>query len=254
MTEIPIRSTCLLLASRGGTEQPSFRGPARERRTEEPRRAGSATPTRARAEPGLVGGGARRYRDGVGGNTGTPRPRLWHLLLLLPLAAIALWIGERGRRLRDDPADVLRHLKAQQAPTLPAAAAAGAGERSAMEQYDRETLYDFIDGAAEAYIAHGFERCAAATYTFAGAGGAALEVAAEVYRFAAPEGAAAQLAAERPASGSAPAELPGAVTDGSVLLLADGRDLLKLTSLARGGGAAPELLRIAGAWHEDRPR
>jgi hypothetical protein len=190
----------------------------------------------------------------VGGITGSPRPRLWHLLLLLPLAAIALWIGERGRHLRDDPADVLRHLKAQQAPALPEATAARASARSAIDLYDQKTLYDFIDGAAEAYIAHGFERCAAATYTFAVAGGAALEIAAEVYRFAAPEGAAAQLAAERPASGSAPAELPGAVTDGAVLLLADGRDLLKLTSLSPGGTAAPALLRIAGAWREDRPR
>jgi hypothetical protein len=176
------------------------------------------------------------------------------LLLLLPLVAIALWIGERGRRLRDDPADILRHLKAQQAPALPEAAGAGAGERSPIDFYDRETLYDFIDGAAEAYIANGFERCAAATYTFAAGGGAPLEIAAEVYRFAAAAGAAAQLAAERPTWGSAPADLPGAVTDGAILLLADGRDLLKLTSLARGDAAAPALLRIATAWHKDRPR
>ncbi len=189
----------------------------------------------------------------MGGTNASPRPRLWHLLLLLPLVAVALWIGERSRRLRDDPAEVLRHLKAAQAPSLPAAAAAGAAERTAVDEYDRETLYDFIDGAAEGYIANGFERCAAATYTFADAG-AALEVAAEVYRFAADAGAAAQLAAERPAAGGEPTDVPGAVSDGSVLLLADGRDLLKLTSLAPGAAGAPHLERLAAAWRQERAR
>jgi hypothetical protein len=190
----------------------------------------------------------------VGGSAITTRPRLWHLLLLLPLVAIALWIGERGRRQRDDPADVLRHLKAQQSPELPAAGAVGATDRLPVDQYDRETLYDFIDGAAEAYIARGFERCAATTYTFAAAGKVGLEVAAEVYRFGAAEGAAAQLAAERPAAGVEASGLPAAISDGSVLVLADGRDLLKLTGLSRSVDASPHLLRIARQWHEDRPR
>lgn len=198
--------------------------------------------------------GGRRYRDGVGETTVTRLPRLRHLLLLLPLLAVVLWVADRGRNQRDDPANVLRHLKAQLSPALPEAAAAGASERSPVDLYDRETLYDFIDGAAEAYIARGFERCAAATYTFAAAGGRGLEVAAEVYRFAAAEGAAAQLAAERPTAGTAPADLPGAVADGSVLLLTHGRDLLKLTSLARGGDASPALRQIAAAWQKDQPR
>ena len=184
----------------------------------------------------------------------TSRPRFGHLLLLLPLLAIALWVAERGRRQREDPADVLEHLRARQAPALPEAAAAGAAERSAVDLYDRETLYDFIDGAAEAYIARGFERCAAATYGCSDAAGAPFEVAAEVYRFATADGAAAQLAAERPTAGSAPAALPAAVTDGSVLLLAAGRDLLKLTSLARGGDATPALLRIGAAWTGETAR
>jgi hypothetical protein len=190
----------------------------------------------------------------MAGDASNSRPRLGHLLLLLPLLAIVVWVAARGRQQREDPADVLRHLRARQAPALPEAAAAGATERSAVDLYDRETLYDFIDGAAEAYIANGFERCAAATYGLAGAGGAALEVAAEVYRFATADGAAAQFAAERPTAGSSPAALPAAVTDGSVLLLAAGRDLLKLTSLARGGDATAALLRIASAWHEGQPR
>ena len=195
----------------------------------------------------------RRYRCGVGGNTGTPRPRLWHVALLLPLLAIVVWIAGRGRQQRDDPAEVLRHLKVQQAPSLPAAEAARARDRSPVEEYDRETLYDFIDGAAEAYISRGFERCAAATYTFAAAG-AELEVAAEVYRFAAADGAAAQLAAERPAAGAAAPGLPAAISDGTVLVLAAGRDLLKLTSLSRGVDASPHLLHLAVAWHAERPR
>ena len=190
----------------------------------------------------------------MGGTAASSRPRLWYVILLLPLLAVVAWIAERGRQQRDDPAEVLRHLKAQQAPGLPDAGAAHARDRSAVDLYDRETLYDFIDGAAEAYIARGFERCVAATFTFDAAGGAELEVAAEVYRFAAAEGAAAQLAAERPAAATVAPGLPAAVSDGSVLVLASGRDLLKLTSLGRGVDASPHLVHLARAWHEERPR
>ena len=145
-------------------------------------------------------------------------------------------------------------VKAPRAPPSPSAGAAHARDRSSVDLYDRETLYDFIDGAAEAYIARGFERCAAATFTFDAAGDAELEVAAEVYRFGTAAGAADQLAAERPTTGGALPDIPGAVADGTVLLLANGRDLLKLTSLARGGDAAPMLRQIAAAWREDQLR
>jgi hypothetical protein len=189
----------------------------------------------------------------VGADTAAPRPRIWHALLLLPLVAVVVWVAARGRVNREDPADVLKHLKTAQAPTLPAAKAAGASERSALEQYDRETLYDYIDGAAEAFIARGFERCTVATYTIAGVG-AGLEVSAEVYRFAAADGARQQLEADRPSAVKPQAQLPAALTDGNVLLLASGRDLLKLTSLGRGVDAAPALVAIAAAWQKDQPR
>ncbi len=182
------------------------------------------------------------------------RPRIWHLLLLLPLVAIVVWVAARGRAVREDPADVLRHLKSLQSPTLPEAAAAGAAERSAIEQYDRETLYDYIDGAAEAFIQRGFERCAVATFTFTTASGARIEIAAETYRFATADGARQQLKAEQPELGRAPATLPDAIADGSVLLVTSGRDLLKLTCLARVADASPQLLRVAQAWKKDQPR
>jgi len=168
--------------------------------------------------------------------------------------AVAIWVAGRGRGLRDDPAEVLRHLRAAGAPALPEAASAAASARSEIEQYDRETLYEFIDGAADAYLVNGFERCAAATFTFAGAAGGELEVAAEVYRFAAADGARAQLEAERPTAGNVIEGIPGAVSDGMVLLLVEGRDLLKLTALGRGADAAGELGRIAAAWQKEQPR
>ncbi len=182
------------------------------------------------------------------------RLRIWHFLLLLPLVAVVVWIGVRGRTLRESPADVLRHLKVLQGPVLPDAAAAGASERTAVEQYNRESLYDFIDGGAEAFIKRGFERCAAATFTFTAPSGARIEVAAEAYRFATADGARQQLKAEQPELGRPPASLPEAITDGSVLLLASGRDLLKLTCLARVADASPQLLQIAQAWKKDQPR
>jgi hypothetical protein len=180
------------------------------------------------------------------------RLRFWHLLLLLPLVAVVVWVAVRGRVAREDPADVLRHLKAAQAPTLPDAAAAGAAERSALEQYDRESLYTYNDGAAEAFIARGFERCAVATYTVAGP--ARFEVTAEAYRFGSADGARRQLEADRPVAAKAPALLPAALSDGDVLLLASGRDLLRLTSLGRGVDAAPALVAIAAAWQQEQPR
>jgi hypothetical protein len=186
----------------------------------------------------------------VGGRDAASRPRFWHVLLLLPLVAIVIWVAARGRVNREDPADVLRHLKTAQAPTLPEPTAAGAAARSALESYDRESLFDYIDGAAEAFNKRGFERCTAATYTAAGG----LEVSAEVYRFAAPDGARAQIEADRPTTVRSPAPLPGALTDGQVLLLASGRDLLKLTSLGRGVDASGTLAAIAAAWQKDQPR
>lgn len=190
----------------------------------------------------------------MGGSAAASRLKVWHALLLLPLAAVAFWIVERGRTLREDPADVLRHLKTVQAPSLPEAAAAGANERTAIERYDRDTLYDYIDGAAEAMIKRGFERCAVATYALAGGAPGRLEIAAEVYRFAAADGARQQLDADRPSAAQPSERLPGALTDGTVLLLVSGRDFLKLTSLGRGLNASSPMLQVATAWQKDQPR
>jgi hypothetical protein len=188
--------------------------------------------------------------------TGGDRSRLrfWHVLLLLPLVAIVAWVAGRARTQRDDPADVLRDLKAQQAPSLPEATASGADQRSPLEQYDRQSLYDYIDGAAEAFIQRGFERCAVATYTARVDGHGPIEITAETYRFSSPAGARQQFDADRPAVAKDATQLPGAVSDGTVLLLAHGRDLLKLTSLGRGVDASLPLLAIASAWIKEQPR
>jgi len=175
-----------------------------------------------------------------------PRPRLVHLALLLALAAALGLVVASGRTAREDRAAVLAALRAAGGPRLPGAQAAGASARSEPARYDRETLYELIDGAAEGYLADGFERCVAASYDVAG-----LEVAAEAHRFASVEGARARLAAERPRGGRALPDLPGAETDGAVLLAVAGRDLLKLTSLDPTRDGSEALRALALAWHRE---
>src|SRR5512136_3330112 len=163
------------------------------------------------------------------------RLRVRHALLLLPLVLVAVWLVQRGRAVRDDPADVLRALRSAHGPTLPTAGAAGASARSETSSYDRETLYEYIDGAAEAYLARGFERCLVATYGFVSP---ALEVTAEVYRFAADGGAHEQMLAERPTAASPVVGLADAFADPSTLVAIRGRDYLKLTALSSGAEKA----------------
>jgi len=178
------------------------------------------------------------------------RLRVRHALLLLPLVLVAVWLAARGCAARDDPADVLRALRAAHGPTLPAAGFAGASARSETSSYNRETLYEYIDGAAESYLARGFERCLVATYTFAGAPGAALDVTAEVYRFAAPGGAREQMLAERPGAATPMPGIADAYADPSTLVAIRGRDYLKLTALA--SGAEKALAGLAAAWAREQ--
>jgi membrane protein required for beta-lactamase induction len=175
------------------------------------------------------------------------RPGVRHLLLVLPLIAVAVWVGWRARSVRDDPAAVLRALRAAPAPVLPDAGAVGAAGRTAPESYDRESLYQFIDGAAEAYLTRGFEVCVAVTYSFAVAG-APLEVAAEVYRFSGGDGARGQRDQERPLAAAAVPGAADAASDGTVLLAVRGRDLLKLTALGTDPSNGAILARIATTW------
>jgi hypothetical protein len=179
------------------------------------------------------------------------RPRVYHLALLLPLAATAVWVAGRARVVRDDPAAVLAVLRAAHGPQLPEAAQTRAKVRTEAEAYDRDTLYEFIDGAADAYLARGFERCVAASYTFATDGGA-LELAAEAHRFSSPDGARLQLEAEKPADAAAVAGAAGTWADATTLLAVRGRDLLKLTSLTPNANATPAMLRVAAAWAKER--
>jgi len=183
----------------------------------------------------------------------TARVRLVHLLLLVPLLAAVCWLALRARSLRDDPADVLRALRASSGPALPEAASCGATLGGTPERYDRETLYEFIDGAADAYLARGFERCVAGTFASSTASGEPLEAAAEVYRFSTATGAAEQLAAERPAGAHEVVGTAGAVSDGTVLLAQSGRDLFKVTAFATHGEAAPMLEHLAACWRKEHP-
>jgi hypothetical protein len=174
------------------------------------------------------------------------RPGRTHAVLVLALAGAVGLVLERGRRTREDPAAVLAALRQAQGPRLPAAGRAGASVLGEPARYDRDRLYELIDGAADAYLARGFERCIAATF-----GVGRVEVAAEAHRFGSEAGARAQLEAERPQRGGPVAGL-AAVSDGSVLLAVSGRDLLKLTALSAGPGAGEALAALAAAWEEGR--
>jgi hypothetical protein len=189
----------------------------------------------------------------LGGSAELVRLRAWHAALVLPLVLVALWLMQRGRGTREDPANVLRALRAAHGPTLPAARSAGAAARSETSSYDRETLYEYIDGAAEAYLGHGFERCVVADYTFAGEADASLEITAEVYRFTAPVGANEQMLAERPLAAAPVASVAGALGDATTLVAARGRDYLKLTALTEGRDARKALASLAAAWVAEQP-
>lgn len=176
-----------------------------------------------------------------------------HAALLLVLAAAVAGVLWPGRRLRDDPGDILRALRAARGPTLPTAQHVGAASRTPPSRHGRDTLADVIDGAAEAYLANGFVSAAMASYAFGAQDGAAsVEIAAEAYRFEQDAGARAQASAERPPRAVDVPGLPGAVSDGGVLLAVAGRELLKLTVVSPGAGGAKALAAVAAAWREEQ--
>jgi len=170
-----------------------------------------------------------------------------HLLLAVLLAAGLAAVWRQGRRSREDPAAVLAALRAAQGPALPPAAKAGALSASEPARYGRERLYELLDGAAEGYLARGLTESVSRSYSFPGAS-APFEVVAEAHRFATEGGALAQLAAEAPRAARPVAALPGAVSDGAVLLAARRRDLLKLTSLTADPRGPQAILELARAW------
>lgn len=178
------------------------------------------------------------------------KPRSVHLVLLLALAGAVGAVLMRGGQVREDRAVVLAALRDARGPALPAVGPSGARMATEPARYDADTLYELIDGAAEAYLARGFEKCAASTFAFATPAGE-VEVAAEVHRFGNAAGARAQLEAERPSRARSLAGVGGAVSDGSVLLLVSGRDLLKLTRLDTRPEGGEVLAALAEAWLEE---
>ena len=178
------------------------------------------------------------------------RPGPLHVVLVVALAAAVGGVLAEGRRTREDPADVVRALRASRGPVLPTASLAGASSRGELQRYDRERLYELVNGAAEAYLSRGFASCVATVYAFPGPAGP-LEVAAEVHRFGGEDGARAQLAAERPRQAREVPGLPGAASDGQVLLATSGRDLLKLTALDPGPEGGTALAALAAAWRKE---
>ena len=177
--------------------------------------------------------------------------RAVHAALVVALGLVVAAILLPGRRLREDPGDVLRALRAARGPSLPSAVHVGAASQITPARYGKDTLADVIDGAAEGYLANGFVAASMAVYAFGGAP-AQVEVAAEAHRFDRGEGARAQARTERPPRAQEVPGVPGAVSDGGVLLAVAGRDLLKLTVVSPGAGAADALVAIAAAWSKEQ--
>jgi len=182
------------------------------------------------------------------------RPRALHFLLLLPLLALGGWVWQQGKRATPDRGAVLAALRASRGPLLPGAVAAGSASRSDPARYDRESLYEAIDGAADGYLARGFVSALIAVYTYPGSGGPGQspEISAELHRFETEIGARAQRDAERPSAAVRVAGPADAVSDGNVLLAVRGRDYLKLTSLAPGPEAATRLEALARATFQEK--
>ena len=195
------------------------------------------------------------------------RPRALPLLLLLPLAALGGWVWQRGTRTAPDRGAVLTALRATRGPLLPDAAAAGSASRAEILRYDRDSLYEAIDGAADGYLARGFVSAATTTYAYPVPGGAVPdrggpagaqgstgppEIAAELHRFDTEAGANAQRDAECPSAARPVPGLAEALSDGNVLLAARGRDYLKLTSLTPGPEAAARLEALARATFQEK--
>jgi hypothetical protein len=182
-----------------------------------------------------------------------PPFRPFHAVLLALLVGVVAAVLLPGRGQRPEPADVLQALQAARGPSLPVPGRAGAASATPVARYNRESLADVIDGAAEAYLARGFTAAAFSTYAFGLTGAAPVEVAAEAHRFKTEAGAEAQAQAERPPRAGPVAALPGATSDGGVLVARAGRDLLKLTLLTPGAGGADALAAVASAWKKEQP-
>jgi hypothetical protein len=176
-----------------------------------------------------------------------------HAALLALLGAVLAAVLIPGRVPRAEPADVLLALQAARGPALPQPGRAGAASATPVARYGRETLADVIDGAAEAYLERGFTAAAFATYAFGLPGDPPVEVAAEAHRFKTEAGAEAQAQAERPPRARPLPGLPGAVSDGSVLVARAGREVLKITLLSPGAGGADALASLANAWKKEQP-
>ena len=179
--------------------------------------------------------------------------RLAPWLLLLPLALVVAWVVSGGRRVREDPSGVLHALKASAGPQLPEPPRERVTATTEPGRYDRETLYELIDGAADAYLERGFVSCVAGTFTLRGgaAGGPNVEIAAEVHRFRDAAGARTQRDAERPPEALAVTGVDPAVAAAPVTRAGWGADFLKLTALSSGPDAAEALVTLARAWGKE---
>lgn len=178
------------------------------------------------------------------------RPKPIHVLLLVPLIALGAWVWQRGKATSPDRGAVLAALRAARGPALPEAASVGALARTETARYDRDSLYEAIDGAADGYLARGFVSAVMATYTYAGAA----EISAELHRFGSEAGAGEQSAGERPSAARSVPGFEGAESDGTVLLAVRGRDYLKLTSLTPGPEAEGRLVALAQAAFQEKTR
>lgn len=108
--------------------------------------------------------------------------------------------------------------------------------------YDPSNLWDFIDGAADLFVAYGFVDLHIAYYR-----ADSVEIRAEVYKHDTPENAFGMYSQERsPENTFVDIGVQGYVDDGLVNFLA-GPYYIKLSSNSQGGGLRQSMLTIAGS-------
>jgi predicted small lipoprotein YifL len=169
------------------------------------------------------------------------------------LAVIAVSLGACGRREPTPPAAVASSTPPAAATAdekaflalLPASGAAANWSRiKEPRRYSQADLWEYIDGAAEAYLAFGFQELATAGYALAPAG---TDVTADLFRMADPVSAFGIFAQERAASCDAVSVGVEGCSAGGVLAFWSGPYFVKLTAFKDTPDTRQALVALASA-------
>lgn len=159
------------------------------------------------------------------------------VLVLVLTAAAPLWLAS-GSNSAVPAADQARLSKL----FPPDGAISGWHKRSAIAFYDKDTLYNYIDGQADAFFVFDFRACAAADYV-KGSGSKAV-VTVDVYDMGQDKDAFGMYASERYAAKEVPIGTRGYVESDHVNFW-KGRYYIKVSGVGLGTAARPTLTAFA---------